>query len=408
MRKLGTLVMILMASIGVCQAESFDIVLSFRPDASNQSRTFKIETQSTGARGCTQPGSKFCGDTERSFVSLIHGEKTIDVNSDDIKQKTGGRFNGAWKRIQLRDNNTGEILDARTRLSLINWEQIVFTDQNMGTGNFLLAHPEWAYVGPCKRYRVSGSTRYVDMTLSVVENTSNLCYQGKVNRPDLLPVKSTSRYITFGFVTEVLNTPWEVKNGNYTGNFSFTVGDGADIDLFNDSYSDNEIQINLTAHVTHLFTVRFPGTQNNITLSPKGGWEQWKNSGRVPSQLSNEVPFSISTSTKFSVSLLCSVPTENECGLSNVANEQQVVPLNVALTMPSVSLKEFPGAGVNNLLLKASKSIDFEPVLSNGIVYDSRSKVSFSVGQDHVRTMLDSPNSRWKGTVSLIFDAELE
>lgn len=278
----------------------------------------------------------------------------------------------------------------------------------MGTGIFTDANTWYTYVGPCKRYRLTGSTRYVDITLSVVENISSLCYQGKVNMPGLLPVKSTSRYITFGFVTEVLNSPWEIKSGSYTGHFSFTVGDGADIDLFNDSYNDNEIQVNLTAHITHLFTVRFPGTQNNITLSPKGGWEQWKNSGRVPSQLSNEVPFSLSTSTKFSVSLLCSVPTGNECGLSNVENEQQIVPLNVALTMPSASLKGFPSVGVNNLLLKSSKPIDFEPELTGGMVYDSRSKVIFSVGQDHVRTMLDSPNSRWKGTVSLIFDVALE
>lgn len=111
----------------------------------------------------------------------------------------------------------------------------------------------------------------------------------------------------------------------------------------------------------------------------------WLNGGRVPQMLSNEVPFSVNSSTSFQVSMQCGFTAGNTCGLQNTQNSL-VVPLDVRVTMPAFTRPN--GQGINKLLLTTQRET-FVP--SRTFVIDSLSKIHFSVGQQGVKTMTEWP-----------------
>lgn len=203
----------------------------------------------------------------------------------------------------------------------------------------------------------------------------------------------------------VMPSPLQLKTGTYTGEVIYKRGDGHDIYISGKSFgmSDDEVKFNITADVFHLLHVRFPEEVNNINLSPKEGWAQWQNGGRIPQSLSKEVPFVLNASTKFSVTMLCLIPSGDKCGLSN---NGEVVPVNVNLTMPGLVSQ---GVNADKISLTTERPVFFEVhENNNNAIFDRISKVSFDIGKNGVETMVKSPGSTWKGSVSLVFDADLE
>ncbi|SQC93257.1 Uncharacterised protein [Cedecea neteri] len=172
------------------------------------------------------------------------------------------------------------------------------------------------------------------------------CYK-KLN--DGRPFKGDVRIDNFSFgYTLMVPNPLSIPSGEYEGEVVYSVGDGGDINFNALETSDSEIKINIKATVSHAFYLNFaPGTEN-VSLAPKGGWGQWRNGGRVPDSLRKEVPFTLSSSSGFTVNMTCTIPSGAGCGLRNEGTGEDI-PLEVALTLPGYKTES--GSEVRNLLM---------------------------------------------------------
>lgn len=230
---------------------------------------------------------------------------------------------------------------------------------------------------------VAGSTRETSFVWQFPA-AKVFCYSGvnssRPKVPDEPVVKVTE--IQFGYEMKITQSPLTVPNGNYKGEITYYLGEGADIDMNTLSLSDTSITIKIDAKVQHMFNVRFSDQQYHLTLAPKGGWGMWLNGGRVPSSLSKEVPFALSSSTPFTVTMLCTIPVGDECGLRN--QDGQSVPVKTRLTMPAAIAPS--GARASNILLSTRDSTLFR---MTNVAAESLSKVNFMVEQQDVKTMVN-------------------
>lgn len=163
-------------------------------------------------------------------------------------------------------------------------------------------------------------------------------------RPFTGPVYMNEISLGYRLVTP---RPMDLLSGDYEAEIVYTLDNGGDIDFHATSYSDTELRFRVLATVKHAFNVKFAARDINISLSPQDGWESWRNGGRIPSKLSKEVPFDISSSTRFSVTMQCDTSMDERCGLKNTQTGgvgggqggicltvQQVVPGGGVCTLP--------------------------------------------------------------------------
>jgi hypothetical protein len=198
--------------------------------------------------------------------------------------------------------------------------------------------------------------------------------------------------------------PMLMSPGNYTGSITYTFGNNGDIQLGNGAPSDPILKLNFDLSVTHFLRVQFPANPHFLTLQPQGGWQQWMMNGENyrPKKLMAHQPFRLWTSSRFKMQLQCQYPVGEDCGLQNDAGDTQVA-VKTMVTLP-YGFQDAGNRPVSRYLLANNMRSIFYP---KNIVHDGRSELNFEVEKTQLDKMIDKGPGRYRGDVTVIWDAEL-
>lgn len=221
----------------------------------------------------------------------------------------------------------------------------------------------------------------------------------------------TNNYVISEFdFTYQLTTPapLAMRSGVYTGMTTYRVGgtgEGADFDLGNGvALDDTIVNVHFKLDVQHAFQLDLPPGSNRAVLAPRGGWAQWSDHGIVPKALEREVPFSLSSSGQFSVSLHCQYPLpDGRCAIRNLTGSAEDAPLDIDLTLPG-----FRDAASAQDVVGLPLTTSMTPPIFTADTFIVRrpSQLRFAVNGSAVASMLDHPGSHYRGDVTVIFDAD--
>ncbi|XUV82541.1 hypothetical protein ACREYP_03625 [Enterobacter sp. TMH.L2] len=392
--------LLLLAMISTVNAATVDVTTEFIADLQQPQKNAFVNT--TPVSGFCSQHSTLCNVGEFSIlIPGVSAEKYFDYTSDNPRNYTSISLDGTARNIVLRDDKTGNQITGVFRLAFFGMQHTSLDGYNMfnamnGAGRY----PQ----GGCSG-RIGVGTSYnvfrhgwgvPEKKLTCWRKLSN-SFQGDVRISDF----------SFGYTLETPN-PLGVYSGEYEGEVVYTVGEGEDIDFNAETTSDTEIRIKIKATVRHAFQVKFPSDAEfiKVSLAPKGGWSQWANGGRVPDSLSQEVPFTLSSTSGFTVNMRCEYDLEGACALRETTSPTgEKIPLEVSLTLPGYKTEN--GREARNLLLNSLPA--GHVILPPGeFVVHRRSQVDFKVRKPGVETMVKSPGSTWKGVVTLLFDAQAD
>ncbi len=223
-------------------------------------------------------------------------------------------------------------------------------------------------------------------------------------------VSSNNYEVTEFDFTYKLTTPQPLgmPSGVYRGMTTFRVGgtgEGADFDLGNGVVlEDNVVNVHFELDVHHPFELELPPGSDRAVLAPKGGWTQWSDHGIVPKLLERELPFTLSSSGQFSVSLQCQYPLpDGRCAIRNLTQTAEDAPLDIQLTLPGFRVAS-TGEDAVGLPLTTTMA---PPIFTTpSLVIRRPSRLHFAVNGEPVNKMLDHPGSHYRGDVTVIFDAD--
>lgn len=200
--------------------------------------------------------------------------------------------------------------------------------------------------------------------------------------------------------------PLSMRSGSYTGSVDYTIGgEGNDFDLGDGvALNDSSLTVHLDLTVEHAFALEIPPGSERAVLVPDGGWSQWADHGRVPRALRRELPFMISSSGRFGVSLRCEFEQpDGRCGIRNRTEDAADVPLDILLSMPGLFEVDSGAAAVDVPLTLNGPTSVFG---ADHFVLERSSRLKFTVQGEPVRQMLDHPGSHYSGDVTVVFDAD--
>ncbi|OEZ00669.1 MULTISPECIES: hypothetical protein [Stenotrophomonas] len=212
----------------------------------------------------------------------------------------------------------------------------------------------------------------------------------------------------FDFTYKLITpAPLGMPSGIYTGTTTYRIGgtgEGADFDLGNGvTLEDNIINVHFSLTVQHAFQLDLPPGSDRAVLMPRGGWTQWSDYGIVPKSLEREVPFSVSSSGQFEVSLQCQHPTaDGRCAIRNMTDTAHEVPLDIRLTMPGF---RDAASGLDAVDMSLTTTMVPPVFTADTFIIRRPSKLHFGVHGEAVSEMLDNPGSHYRGDVTVIFDA---
>lgn len=361
-------------------------------------------TNTTPVSGfCTQYN---CTSNEKSFsLPGVWAVKYLDYLSPDLnKHHPSFTFDSAPRTVTLTDSKTGNSISAVFRFALfgatinrLDASSGILMDALIGLSQFPMGGCDGSSGATMEEswYRFGWEMPQATKKLTCYRQMSSAGgFQGNVNIDK----------VSMGYTLAITPKPFDILSGTYEGDLIYTVGDNGDLDFHADTTLDNEIRIHLKATVEHTFFIKFAPGSENVQLGAQGGWGPWMNGAHAPQSLNKEVPFILSSSSKFTVKMQCGIDGGNQnCGIENIQTNEKV-PMEVRLTLPGFKNN---GTDVNNLRLTSAV---------NGTVIDQpdayityrRSHVNFHVLSPAVNTMVKAPGSTWKGAVTLIFDVQMQ
>ncbi|ATF92930.1 hypothetical protein [Cedecea neteri] len=401
-KKIALSALLFLAIVPKANSATVDVTTEFIADLQQPQKNNFVNT--TPVSGFCVDFLTFCRSDEFSIlIPDLTARKYFDSSSPDlISHHTSISLDGRGKEVTLKDIKTGKMITGIFRLTLFGMQHNRLDNASGHLGS-AMSNTGTQPSGGCYGLQGSGGASAVYYKHGWRLPARNVSCYKKLN--DGRPFKGDVRIDNFSFgYTLMVPNPLSIPSGEYEGEVVYSVGDGGDINFNALETSDSEIKINIKATVSHAFYLNFaPGTEN-VSLAPKGGWGQWRNGGRVPDSLRKEVPFTLSSSSGFTVNMTCTIPSGAGCGLRNEGTGEDI-PLEVALTLPGYKTES--GSEVRNLLMDSSPA-GHVIAFPGEIVYQRRSQVDFKVRKPGVETMMKSPGSVWKGDVTLIFDTQMD
>jgi hypothetical protein len=222
---------------------------------------------------------------------------------------------------------------------------------------------------------------------------------GKLSAFDIPSFRYADLNIAYSLTTP---NPLTMRQGEYTGEVTYTVGPGEDIDFGRAAVaSDSEMTFRFTLYVAHAFGMRFPPGAGRLALVPQGGWNSWLQSGRVPEKLTANQDFQIWTSIPFKMSMACTHEVGDQCAIANGSGD--LVAVETRVTLPS-ALETSGGQPVNRMLLNNKTDVE---IWATRYVDVSRATLHFEVPRSGVEQMTRSAGARYTGSVTFIVESDI-
>lgn len=164
--------------------------------------------------------------------------------------------------------------------------------------------------------------------------------------------------------------------------------------------TDSLLSLNFTLNVQHTLKVAIPPGGNKVELTPKGGWQQWLQKGRVPEKIYRDQTVLISASSRFKMQLSCEQVMGDTCAISNGGHE---VPVDVLVSMPNGIANDGDSSAVSRKPLSVATAQVFKSTFH---VDNRASSLHFEIQKRHVEQML-SEQGNYKGNITVIWDSDL-
>jgi hypothetical protein len=269
---------------------------------------------------------------------------------------------------------------------------------NITEGHERLWHGRsWIYAPPGCGYSGTSYIMSNYYTFFWVNRSGAAC--GKLSAFNIPSFRFIDLNIAYSLTTP---NPLSMREGEYTGEVTYTVGPGGDIDFGRVAEaSDSEMTFRFTLYVGHVFKMHFPPGADRLALVPQGGWNSWLQSGRVPEKLTANQDFQIRTSIPFKMSMACTHEVGDQCAIANGSGD--LVAVEARVTLPS-ALETLGGQPVNRMLLNNKTDVDIRPTR---FVDNGRAALHFEVPRSGVEQMTRSAGTRYSGSVTFIVDGDI-
>ncbi|NIG73753.1 hypothetical protein F3J34_09110 [Klebsiella sp. Ap-873] len=313
----------MLANMPIANAVDVNITTEFIADLSQPQKNAFVNT--TPMSGFCSQFTELCNPGEFSIlIPELVAQKYFDPDSDDlIRNHISLSLDGTIKDITLKDVKTGNEIMGEFRLAFFGMQHSRI-DSNSGSLSGVMTGVGRNPSGGCSG-RVGVGGRHVYYHGWGVPEQRLTCYK-KLNNDipeDYYLGDVHISNFSFGY-TLVTPNPLGVYSGEYEGEVVYTVGEGGDINFHAETTSDSEIRIKIKATVRHAFLMKFPSEGDiKVSLAPRGGWSQWVNGGRVPDSLSQEVPFTLSSTSGFTVNMRCEYDSGTGCALRETTSPQE-------------------------------------------------------------------------------------
>lgn len=398
-------------------AATMDITASFTPSVSNpENNTFTNTT----------PQSGYCSNWSSKCTSGMHSINTnLTLKSNGLPilvSETDGRDHVYFKlpaRKAVTVTNSGDGSESTIYFSFTHISARMFNLSNPSSGwsNGGFDYP--ASDSGCSRVAAalgSGSWYHWVWKISNPTNPAG-CY--KKRKTDYTWVSSA--YMTQISVGYKLETPAPLKltSGVYTGNVTYSVGPGEDVDFGNKwEASGSTLKVNFTLSVNHELKLSTTSDNQQVALQPcasgkvctaeegAANWERWM-INRIPPELTGRSNFKLSSSGAFTVYLQCEQQSGSHCALRSDNTPSQTVPVQTLLTLPASIVDASTGSAVSKRLLAVGRNLKKNIFLANSFGENQAGSIDFLVSQKDVDTMLQTRPDTYRGAVTVIFDPKI-
>ncbi|MRS19266.1 hypothetical protein GJV08_08830 [Enterobacteriaceae bacterium RIT692] len=388
--------LMIIVSASTAFAEELIITTEFKPSASNPGHNEFTNTT---------PVSGFCATAGRcpaGAFSITTGmqvqNRALKAASSDMRNHTYQNVDATWRTVILRDKGTGREISLSFRISLVSLRYFK-SSPSWTNGDFDGAGrtPE----GGCIGTTAIVSTNLYEYAWLHPEGM-NICSKPLLNI-DLSDVRMDK--ISIGYEMRSPTNPMSLPNGQYSGSVTYNVSNNGQIDLGQADYADNELKIIIRANIEHDFRVAPSGPQQ-VSLEPAGGWDSVRG-GVTETRLSGRSSFALTASTAFGMYAECQHHHRGSCGLM-MEGSNETVPLIISVTMPGMRSR-LTGEMVNDMYVPM-KTDHIPQFIIDPVQYSNavESPIEFSINAPESHRMLTKPGSKWKGTVTLVFDSELQ
>lgn len=212
-------------------------------------------------------------------------------------------------------------------------------------------------------------------------------------------------YLDVGYELRMPN-PLGMSSGLYTGELTYTVGPGGDLDMGDNMLPDNSsLSFRFVLDVQHVLKVDLPPGGHRIELLPQGGWQAWLQEGRRPTRLFRDQTFNISASSRFRMFIECEHAGIGGCSLRDAQSGSIFPQVNMSVSLPA-GITDSAGQPVKNRQLTESAS---DTLFQPGVYVDRAPGVlHFEVPSYYMEFMLQHGQAkRFAGNVTVIWDSEV-
>lgn len=388
---LCTTALLAAAGMGTAQGASMVISAEFRPSALDPGRNTFTNTTPRGQYCLWKP--EHCSRLNSYVVDLpINIVAKTYVRGPDARKRFYVGLPGP--RRVLATNEAGTSIEVNVVISSLSGQ--------LSPGN--RSNPVFTQYpsGGCSYVYTAGGSAWTRFGWNVrTPESPTPCHSVGQEGGDGFTGVYASQVLGFG-LTVTTDSPLGMQNGLYRGSLQFTVGGlGADIDFGDDvQMTDDMLVMEFEFRVVHDFKVeRAPGTET-IVLQPENGWRDWIEQGRVPRSIRQELPFLMTSSGDFNVRIECEMQVGERCAIRSDGGDSAA--MDVAMTVPGLYNAATGAPAVNHPLVAGGVPPDFQV---REYMQSRPSRLAFSVSGEPLQQMLEKPGSRWRGDVTVIFDA---
>ena len=399
---LGTLMLFSASSIYSAELE---LLAEFKPDPANPARNlFVNKTPQSGFCATNQSRCEANNMFSLRIATKFASNAPITANHTDPRQGALFKIPTEWRTFTVTHRVTGEQEPVEIRIKAFGSQYrtsdrvalLVGQDVSNATGHLLLWGEAW-YFAPagCNGLGHSLGFNSTDYNFFWQPTGDTPCSkQAKFDIPGF-----AYNYLEFAYEIKTPN-PLGMSTGEYIGNFTYMLGPNQDFDMGDLMIpTDPVLSLNFTLEVQHTLKVGIPPGANKVELTPKGGWQQWLQKGRIAEKIYRDQSFLISASSRFKMQLACERQIGDTCAISNGSHE---VPVDVQVSMPN-GIANNDDSSVSRKPLGVTTEQQFK---STFYVEQKPSTLHFEIQKRYVEEMM-TEQGKYSGNITVIWDSEV-